>query len=101
HPVAASPAEEILVPVVAHVAHGHAPLVGARDHAHVVGGEGPVGRLVVDVEVAALVQQDQVVQAVAVHVGDAHASTAVGVGVREDGGCPGEGLGGHEGREGA
>ena len=91
-PVIKTTAHHVLVAIPVHVARTHAPLVGPRDIAVVERSENPVGALIVDVQMSAVVQQDQVVVAIPVHVGDAHAIPRASGLIGQDRGRQGEGL---------
>ena len=90
---------DILVPVVVQIGDGPAPLAAVLHRTIVEGDKGVVRVLVEDVHMFAHVQLDDVIQAVVIHVGHAHARTATGV-VRQAGTGIGEiELGHRPGRE--
>ena len=97
HPVVAPSSVDVLVPVVVHVANAGAPLVGRADLAVVDFAESRSG-LVQDVDVVPLVKNDEVVQAVVVHVNEADGAATV-EGIAQQFGGEGKGLCGGCGAE--
>src|SRR5690606_13180921 len=79
HPIIEAAAQQVAVPVIVHVTHGHDPLLLAVVHGAIGHqGVGAVGVLIVDAQDPGLVQEDHVVQSVAVHVHHADAPATVG-----------------------